>query len=354
MEATLYVLKVAGLALAAMWGVLGTIHDYRDKKTGRLTAWGKFAIFGVVFSASIAIVAQVIEESLKQKSTAESARDAAAAAARSESVVNDLARVLQPLRIDSIFVTDIDVPVANPKFGPLKKRFDFLADTYKKRYEQMRLQPMAQGIASSSAHCQNGPSSCEPLSVELSSKHRSFPALGLEAAVFRINTLTLAIYRNPIDPKSFENLVLGSANTPDLYLTFGEITGEPLDLRKEFGTGTYSLTGLLKKGAFNSDSSGRVAAIPDLPGSQIFVRLPSNALPDSMAGFHFGWKARSQILQRDVIPFQQQFELGSVALNIGPRTMWIPKNAWRKVSTATAVYWEYILPADPFAAGPDR
>jgi hypothetical protein len=347
MDSTLYVLKVAGLAIAAVLGIFGTIHDYRDKTSGRLTRWGKLAICGVALSAGVAIVAQVLEETLKQRSIEASAREAASAAARSERVVNELARVLQPLRIDRVFVT-FSVPLADPRFSSLREHVDSLVEQIKQRPQAKQIQSLERnGARIGEFHCAvgptstAGPSSCVPRSIQLTSKHPFFPSRGIEAAVFRINSITLAIYRTPIDTQQFHPLDIGA---PDLFLQFGADGGNPLVLTKAIDSSNYTVSGFLGKDprGFDLDNSGRIVAVPDLAGSQIFLSPPD--FPEGMLDDGGG--------RTPVTPFQRQFELEGVQLHIGPRMMSIPKEAWHKGGTAKSVYWVCIVPADPFWAHP--
>jgi hypothetical protein len=42
------VLKYAGLILAAAFGILGIVTDFKDKSTNRVTFWGKVAVCKVI------------------------------------------------------------------------------------------------------------------------------------------------------------------------------------------------------------------------------------------------------------------------------------------------------------------
>lgn len=356
MESFLFTLKLLGFGIAGCLGVFATLHDYRDKTTGRLTRWGQVAIAGLITSAAVAVVAQVVEEALKDKSTKEAALQAAASAAKSEAVVQDLARVLQPLNLDGIHIHDLGVPLTEDRFKKLRSRVDANAADYKRRYEEGRIRMSdSSGTSSSSAACEKLTNRCSPLAVEVNETSPVFPRDPLERAVFRVSSVVVALYRTPIDPARFEQLVHGSSDEPDLSMHFGDITGkDTLSLSREVATGSYALKGAFFSSFLKQDASGRVLSIPDLAGSQLFVRLPPNSLPDNMVGQKFAGMSLPrgvQIKQSDVVPFQQQFELGAVSFKLGTRTMWVPKGAWRKHATATAVYWDYIIPANPFEAG---
>ncbi|MBN3818577.1 hypothetical protein G3N57_19045 [Paraburkholderia sp. Se-20369] len=357
MDSFLFTLKLLGFGIAGCLGVFGTLHDYRDKTTGRLTRWGKFAIFGLIVSSGIAVIAQIVEETLKDRSTKEAALQAAASAARSEAVVQDLARVLQPLHIERIHIHALSIPLVDGRFKQLREKVDANAASYRRRYEEARISFRKNGTSSISAACDKRTNRCSPLDVEIDASSPIFPRSGLESAVFRVSSVLIAFYKTPIDPSRFEKLIFGGPDEPDLSFNFGDITGrEPLSLSKEVATGSYKLTGAFSSSFLNRDSTGRILSVPDLAGSQLFIRLPENAVPDSMVGQAIGGISLpkvAQIKRSDVLQYQRQFELGTVSLQLGSRTMWIPKAAWHKHATATAVYWEYIIPGNPFEAGPE-
>jgi hypothetical protein len=65
----LTVIKFLAIASSSTFGVIGIIHDFKDKETGKITKWGLVAIYGVLFSGITAGVIQLIEH---QKSIDES------------------------------------------------------------------------------------------------------------------------------------------------------------------------------------------------------------------------------------------------------------------------------------------
>lgn len=358
MDSLLFALKLLGLIVAACLGVFATVHDYRDKITGHLTRWGKGAIFGLIFSTAVAVVAQIMEEAIKDKSTKEAASQAAEAAMRSEVLVRDLARVLQPLKFERIHIHDLWIPLADERFKQLRSRIDDNAKAYQSRYENARLPLRARdsGTSASGSICNKATNRCAPLNVEVDVKSPVFPQKGLEHAVFAVHSVRIAIYKTPIDPARVEHLIYGGENSPDVGFDF---TGwsSPLSISRDVTTGAYKLTGAFDKQWLGSDASGRVTSLPDLAGSQLFLRLPSNSLPDDMVNqpiFGVPVSKLRGIGQSQVVPYQSQFELGTVSFDLGKRTMWVPRSAWRKHATKTAVYWEYIIPADPFKARPEQ
>jgi hypothetical protein len=60
------ILKFAGILVAGALGILGTVTETRNKKTGRLTTWGKTALWLTVAGLTLALGAQLFD-SLNQK-----------------------------------------------------------------------------------------------------------------------------------------------------------------------------------------------------------------------------------------------------------------------------------------------
>lgn len=280
---------------------------------------------------------------------------AATSAAKSEQIVLELARVLQPLEFKSLYVSELRVPLDDASFKPLRAHVDSIASKYQALHQQGRAPVRRDGVSIPSEECSAGSDQCRPFEIQIDSTNPHFPKRGMEAAVFRINSFFVAIYRKPIDPARFENFIVGGENDADLSFHFGDVAGNsPLSLSKRLDNQSYMLTGGFSSTYMRRDTSGKVTTVPDLEGSQIFLGLPANSLPDSIASRNFGFALpkEARVKQSDVVAYQSRFELGDVAIHIGARTMWIPKASWRKHVSTTAVYWEYVMSDSPFTARP--
>jgi|ERR1039458_5074233 hypothetical protein len=62
MDLFLTILKFAGIIVSGALGILGTITETRNKKTGRLTHWGKWALNLTVAGFATALLAQIAEQ----------------------------------------------------------------------------------------------------------------------------------------------------------------------------------------------------------------------------------------------------------------------------------------------------
>lgn len=58
----LLILKLLGLIASGTFGIIGTMHEFRDSQTKRLTQWGKVAVIGTVISALVAISCTALGE----------------------------------------------------------------------------------------------------------------------------------------------------------------------------------------------------------------------------------------------------------------------------------------------------
>ena len=44
-------LKVIGILLSGIFGIVGQVKDFRDKQTGKVTVWGRRNLVGLILSA---------------------------------------------------------------------------------------------------------------------------------------------------------------------------------------------------------------------------------------------------------------------------------------------------------------
>ena len=110
MDLLLTTVKVMGLLFSGLFGLLGTVHDFREAD-GKYTRWGKVAIGGILVSVLLAVVAQLMEAYLNQLSAKRAALQALDATEKLESIVNELTRSLHPIDSVSAFVAELQVPV---------------------------------------------------------------------------------------------------------------------------------------------------------------------------------------------------------------------------------------------------
>lgn len=61
--------KAVSVALTGAFAALGLLTEYPDKKTDQVTKWGGVALGGIVVSAVLGVLAQLVESATDQKKT---------------------------------------------------------------------------------------------------------------------------------------------------------------------------------------------------------------------------------------------------------------------------------------------
>src|ERR1017187_2707848 len=62
MDLFLTILKFGGIIVSGALGILGTVTETRNKRTGRLTRWGKWALSLTIAGFATALLAQIAEQ----------------------------------------------------------------------------------------------------------------------------------------------------------------------------------------------------------------------------------------------------------------------------------------------------
>lgn len=98
MEFTVIV-KFVALFLTGLFGSLGIVFETKDKTTGKLTRWGKWALYVAIISGSLSVVILVLE-TVGAISSARAAADAARQTqVKLEKISNDASETLRSLEI---------------------------------------------------------------------------------------------------------------------------------------------------------------------------------------------------------------------------------------------------------------
>lgn len=349
----MFALKITGILLSVVFGVLGTIHEFR-LKNGKLTKWGKFSIIGAITSGAVAISAQLIEEDEKQQSTKMAAEQALASTQRLEVIVHDLSRVLQPLDLRRIFIHRLSVPLEDPRFAPAKRRIETEIGKYLNARESGTLDLRATRTINESVTRRDEITGKHKTGIiEVSPKNPSFPRRGLEFDVLYVDTVMLSLYRNPVKPKQFESAMRSSPEDADLRITFSlrSPEDEALSLAKDFDNQKYALSGALYAiDNLTEDRTGRLVAFPDLAGAQIFLTLSQRGLPEWIKPEDLGLPRSTKFSKTtEITDLQARFEIGSVAFTFGSKTVWVNEYDWTKhIGHGGYPYWEYTFPKNQF------
>lgn len=118
-SAALIVLKFVSIGLTGVFGIMGLLTSYRVD--GRVTAWGRVALLGIVTSAIVAAATQALEQYRAQQ-----AARAEALAVRTQ--LHEIARTLDPFETISIGF-EFAVPNDDPAWAAYRARVQRMAQT---------------------------------------------------------------------------------------------------------------------------------------------------------------------------------------------------------------------------------
>jgi hypothetical protein len=288
----LELLKYAGVVLAAAFGVLGILTDFKDKATNKVTIWGKIAVFGAILSGILAIASQHFEVQQNNKSSEEAAARAAALLAQQSQVserVDAIARTTEPIReVELEFWIDFPRPLPRDDgnlvkaMGPYLSRLDKIVNQIVKQYPR----PVT---AASSYALIALPNADKPIKVTipsgsplLPSSNETVPFLLLSKVFFYVD-----VYNQPIPPDTFWS-ALDWHNEP-LITTAGRVflaKSADLEIGDAFSLFAASHCELVydveshrimvhckRKVAQEAwNSNGTIRYLQDLLGKQVFLR----------------------------------------------------------------------------------
>jgi hypothetical protein len=88
--------KAVAVVLTGAFAFLALTRENKDKRTGKLTVWGRVLIAGIAISSMGGLLAQIVESS--EQATAEKRRHREVV-----TMLTDQARLLRPLKIDKVY-----------------------------------------------------------------------------------------------------------------------------------------------------------------------------------------------------------------------------------------------------------
>jgi hypothetical protein len=87
LDTALAIIKLGSVVLTGCFAIFGLLVEYKDKATGKITKGGRLALIGIVFSTTLALVSQLIE----QRKSIEAARESAT---RTEKLLTEISKSL--------------------------------------------------------------------------------------------------------------------------------------------------------------------------------------------------------------------------------------------------------------------
>jgi hypothetical protein len=291
LDVMLVLLKCLSILSAAVFGILGLLHDFKDRD-GRITKWGGWSLFGVILSA---MVAGAIEAFAFVKASEDNTAQAKhredllhridTTTTKSEQVLHEVSRAVYPIEDLKIsFVAEL--PLKSTEMKPLRDRLRNEAAAF------LKLPPDQQAKGNDAFRVRNvwqrKPGVNEPYSLEVRPGNSSLlaPEEGAEENVLRLvscgPSIKVEFYSPPISPEQYpaEPGLVRRSEGAALSVWAGRYVGEiDLGTSGEFLLEYYPHFESLWYDASNVPvsencliSTGQIVGIPDLLGSQMFVR----------------------------------------------------------------------------------
>jgi hypothetical protein len=116
-------LKVVGILLSGVFGIVGQVKDFRDKETGKITVWGRRNLVGLIVSLSLTLAAETFNLIKKRDEADQAAKEAKEAALRAETLVRQTSWLLDPL-VDLRFTFVYSYPLTDPRVANYRKRLE--------------------------------------------------------------------------------------------------------------------------------------------------------------------------------------------------------------------------------------
>ena len=326
-ETWFVVVKVAGILFAGVFGLLGTIHDYRDDQN-KLTKWGKFSISGIGISITLAVGAEILQGHINEAPSKQATHEALAETRKLDKIIDELGRILQPIESVSLYVGSIKLPMAHKALAKYKNRLDRGITKYvSKPSDEQIAEPGIMPVGTK----EKGESRVTN-AVQVLSSHELYPDPVDERfalAVLNVSRIQLFFFAHPIDPQIRSNFVehgdlkidLHSEDSPSIYIDLETnsyfVFGKFISDNKEWKNRTES-----------------IISVPDLVGAQVFIDLmPGGPLPTDMYS--------------EFLMVRKEFGTRSMDIIVNDRPVEIGTEQLHKHVSPYRLFWEYKFPEDP-------
>jgi hypothetical protein len=313
--------KYISTALTAGFGILGLLFEFKNKKTKRITVWGKVAVIGILGSALVSFISQYEEGAIQ-------AREAAAATKNAAELRREIYGLQNPLKEIAITYS-VDLPPDSPAIQSFTQQLQagltqFLVNP------PIGLSKDPNAIASVSAW--DGPG--QPRSVSFTPGSPLLPRdqNDLMFTILRLFAFDVRFYKTTdIGAKS------DLARVPDLAWGAVITPGDPevfpyldLNLKNKILTlGIYRVP--IRQDI--SRSNGTLSSLPDLLGSTITVGINEVGLPPTLV-----WK-------NDYAAIIERSNLSRFEFAVGNQTFVLPKAAFKRVQAQHRSVYAYTMPA---------
>ena len=259
------ILGILSISGATVSGVAALLVEYKDKKTGRITKWGRYALYGIAISFLIGTSNLWIDYTQKSRQASNDAEKSRINTEKTLQIVTDINRTLNPFR-DVRVTFHVSYPFDHPDLARYLKRLDegvcaLLPEIQSSRREVQGVSwVMDRAGTILVVRIHEG----SPLFPNKSSEHLAFQ-------VFFRRGLTLNFFKTPINPATFDDDI----PDPDITMGFdGDEYKNEIEVHYDLERKAVEFVGygILSKPE-SWDSSGKIVSMLDLPGTQMIVEL---------------------------------------------------------------------------------
>ncbi|HEY7245566.1 MAG TPA: hypothetical protein VH678_16975 [Xanthobacteraceae bacterium] len=285
-------------------GIAVLLVDYKDKKTGQITKWGRYALFGIGISFLIGASNLWIDYVQKSRETRNAAERARENSEKTLQIVTDISRNLNPFK-DVRVGFAFSYPFDHPDLAKYRDRLD------------TGVRALLPGIQKSNREIE-GVSWVRMTKdvidiVRLRNDSPLFPREDDESLAFQVflrRGLSLYFFKMPINPSAYD---LRSSFSPDINMDFNATSGFDQEIEVHYHLQTKTIEfvaySILSKPE-SWQSSGKIVSSIDLPETQLIVQLEYDENATALA-------KQRQPLQRIDLPHTM-----SVDMTIGDRRTW--------------------------------
>jgi hypothetical protein len=246
-------------------GVAALLVEYKNKKTGKITRWGRFALFGIAISFLIGTSNLWVDYAIKSRETRNAAETSRSNSEKTLQIVTDINRALNPFR-DVRVTFSLSYPFDDPNLTLYRQRLDQGVHAVLNDIQSSDKEVQGVFWKHKDAHGKIDAVTIHegsPLFPKGSSEY-------LASQVFFRRGMALNFFKTPIDPSKFD---LFEADIPDIKMDFVD-DNDKIEVQYDLQTKTVDFwaSGILSKQE-TWRSSGKIVSILDFPATQLIIEL---------------------------------------------------------------------------------
>lgn len=279
------VLAVLSVAVGTVSGVAALLVDFKDRATGRITKWGRYAVLGLASSFVIGTSNLAVDYVQKSRQAVAASRRAQEASEQTLQIVNNLNRTLNPFR-DVKVGARVSYGFGLPQLIGYRDRLDREARALLPELNNApgRYLPGKMGIASVRP---DGVVSA----VAFPRESPLFPNEATEKAAHAAlsqSLLSLTFFKTPLDREAFDRMDLNPMSVnpgADITMHLGVDGKDTRHVFFEYDLERkrvrWKICGI--PAAMEAwRSSGRIVSILDLPATQLAIRFEHQRIAEGL------------------------------------------------------------------------